>query len=364
MAKMTVRQICDKAIENSQPFLGDATKLSEYSFMEEYLNDFENFDTDISENYGFLYPRTEKPTLEETLAFFRKRSTFMIKKHSKELDNLWKIANTTFDPAYNVEEHIIEDVKKTGSDTLRDAIDSVTQTDNLGARKNTSLYGEQQQTQNVGSQTSSVQYGEQSQTQNIGAQTSSVEYGEQSQSQTTGAQSSSVEYGAKQSAGEEEKAAFNSLDYQKNISTSQSENAHTDSTSTGARTDSTTTTSHTDTTSNGERTDTNTSSSHTDTTNAGERIDSSTLSAHTDEMTSDAVVDTHTTDYREDVHEQTYDNTVSRKYDRQGNVGTMSTPELLQKAADSVAVFDFYNKLYEIVLGELTYYFDEGIEAF
>lgn len=328
MAKMTVRQLCDKAIENSQPFLGDATKLSEYSFMEEYLNDFENFDTDISENYGFLYPRTEKATLEETLAFFRKRSSFMIKKHSKELDNLWKIANTTFDPAYNVEEHITEDIKKTGSDTLRDAIDSIKQTDSLGARKNTSLYGEQQQTQNVGSQTSSV------------------EYGEQSQSQITGAQSSSVEYGAKQSAGEEEKAAFNSLDYQKNISKSQSENAHTDTTSTG------------------ERTDTNTSSSHTDTTNAGERTDSSTFSAHTDEMTSDAVVDTHTTDYREDVHEQTYDNTVSRKYDRQGNVGTMSTPELLQKAADSVAVFDFYNKLYEIVLGELTYYFDEGIEAF
>ena len=327
MAKMTVRQLCDKAIENSQPFLGDTTELSKYSFMEEYLNDFENFDTDISENYGFLFPLKEKATLEETLAFFRKRSAFMIKKHSKELDNLWKIANTTFDPAYNVEEHIVEELKKTGSDTLRDAIDSVTQTDSLGARKNTSLYGEQQQTQNVGSQTSSV------------------EYGEQSQSQVTGAQSSSVEYGAKQSTEEEEKAAFNSLEYQKNVSTSQSENAYTDNTNAGARTDSTTT------------------NSHTDTTNAGERTDSSILSAHTDEITTDAVVDTHKTDFREDVHEQTYDNTVSRKFDRQGNVGTMSTPELLQKAADSVEVFDFYNKLYKIVLGELTYYFDE-IETF
>ena len=328
MAKMTVRQLCDKAIENSQPFLGDATKLSEYSFMGEYLNDFENFDTDISENYGFLFPLTEKSTIDDTLAFFRKRSAFMIKKHSKELENLWKIANTTFDPAYNVEEHITEDLKKTGSDTLRDAIDAVNQTDSLGARKNTSLYGEQHQTQNVGSQTSSVQYGE------------------QSQSQIIGAQSSSVEYGAKQSSEEEEKAAFNSLEYQKNFSTSQSENAHTDSTNNGARTDSTTTTSHTDTTSNGERTD------------------SSTFSAHTDEITSDAVVDTHKTDFREDVHEQTYNNTVSRQYDRKGNVGTMSTPELLQKAADSAAVFDFYNKLYNIILGELTYFFDDGFEAF
>ena len=292
MAKMTVRQLCDKAIENSQPFLGDTTELSKYSFMEEYLNDFENFDTDISENYGFLFPLTEKATLEDTLSFFRKRSAFMIKKHSKELDNLWKIANTTFDPAYNVEEHIVEELKKTGSDTLRDAIDAVNQTDSLGARKNTSQYGEQTSTQN------------------------------------TGAQSSSVEYGARQSASQEGKAGFNSSDYQKNVSTNQTENAHTDSTNNGAR------------------------------------EDSSTFSAHTDEVTSDAVVDTHRTDFREDVHEQTYDNTVSRKYDRQGNVGTMSTPELLQKAADSAAVFDFYNKLYKIVLGELTYYFDEGIEAF
>ena len=292
MTKITVRQLCDKAIENSQPFLGDTTELSKYSFMEEYLNDFENFDTDISENYGFLFPLTEKATLEETLAFFRKRSAFMIKKHSKELENLWKIANTTFDPAYNVEEHIIEDLKKTGSDTLRDAIDAVNQTDSLGARKNTSNYGAQTSTQN------------------------------------TGAQTSSVEYGARQSASQEGKAGFNSPDYQKNVSTNQTEN------------------------------------SYTDRTNNGARKDSSTFSAHTDEMTSDAVVDTHRTDFREDVHEQTYDNTVSRKYDRQGNVGTMSTPELLQKASDSVAVFDFYNKLYNIILGELTYFFDYGFEAF
>ena len=292
MAKMTVRQLCDKAIETSQPFLGDTTELSKYSFMEEYLNDFENFDTDISENYGFLFPLTEKATLEDTLAFFRKRSAFMIKKHSKELDNLWKIANTTFDPAYNVEEHIIEDLKKTGSDTLRDAIDAVNQTDSLGARKNTSQYGEQTNTQN------------------------------------TGAQSSSVEYGARQSESQEGKAGFNSSDFQKNMSANQTENVHTDSTNNGAR------------------------------------EDSSTFSAHTDEMTSDAVIDTHKTDFREDVHEQTYNNTVTRQYDRKGNVGTMSTPELLQKAADSEAVFDFYNKLYNIILGELTYFFDDGFEAF
>ena len=289
--EITIGTLAELAIKNGVPFLGYEDKLQPFTFMQEYLGDFELFDEDIKETRGFLYPLTVKETKDATLEHFRKRAGFVIKKHAKELEGLWKIAATTFDPAYNVEEHIVEELKKTGSDTLRDAIDAVNQTDSLGARKNTSLYGEQTSTQN------------------------------------TGAQTSSVEYGARQSTSQEGKAGFNSSDYQKNVSTNQTENAHTDSTNNGAR------------------------------------EDSSTFSAHTDEMTSDAVVDTHKTDFREDVHEQTYNNTVSRKYDRQGNVGTMSTPELLQKAADSVAVFDFYDKLYDMVLRELAWYSESGYDV-
>ena len=106
-----------------------------------------------------------------------------------------------------------------------------------------------------------------------------------------------------------------------------------------------------------------TENAHTDSTNNGAREDSSTFSAHTDEITSDAVVDTHKTDFREDVHEQTYNNTISKKYDRKGNVGTMSTPELLQKASDSVAVFDFYDKLYDIILRELAWYYESEYDV-
>ena len=289
--RITIGTLAELAIKTGVPFLGYEEKLQPFTFMQEYLGDFELFDEDIKETRGFLYPLTVKETKDATLDHFRKRAGFVIKKHAKELSNLWKIAATTFDPAYNVEEHITEELKKTGSDTLRDAIDAVNQTDSLGARKNTSNYGAQTSTQN------------------------------------TGAQTSSVEYGARQSASQEGKAGVNSSDYQKNVSTNQTENAHTDSTNNGAR------------------------------------EDSSTFSAHTDEQTSDAVVDTHKTDFREDVHEQTYNNTISKKYDRKGNVGTMSTPELLQKAADSVAVFDFYNKLYDIVLGELAWYSESGYDT-
>ena len=288
---ITIGTLAELAIKTGVPFLGYEDKLQPFDFMQEYLGDFELFDEDIKETRGFFFPITVKETKADTLEHFRKRAGFVIKKHAKELEGLWKIAATTFDPAYNVEEHIVEELKKTGSDTLRDAIDAVNQTDSLGARKNTSQYGEQTSTQN------------------------------------TGAQISSVEYGARQSESQEGKAGFNSSDYQKNVSTNQTENAHTDSTNNGAR------------------------------------EDSSTFSAHTDEITSDAVVDTHRTDFREDVHEQTYDNTVSRKYDRQGNVGTMSTPELLQKAADSVAVFDFYDKLYDMVLRELAWYSESGYDV-
>ena len=292
MAKMTVRQLCDKAIENSQPFLGDATKLSEYSFMVEYLNDFENFDTDISENYGFLFPLTEKATLDETLAFFRKRSAFMIKKHSKELENLWKITNTKFDPAYNVEEHLNEEVKKTGSDTLQDKFAELKLTDDIGTRKTISKYGEQ------------------------------------NSEQTFGKQKSSTEYGQRENETEERLSAFNSVNYQNKNLTTVAEKLH------------------------------------SDTINTDEKKDLFKAQPYQDEIGSEKAVDVHTTAPRNDEHKQIYDNTVTRKYDRQGNVGTMSTPELLQKAADSAAVFDFYNKLYNIILGELTYFFDDGFEAF
>ena len=289
--EITIGTLAELSIKNGQPFLGYEEKLQPFVFMQEYLGDFELFDEDIKETRGFFIPLTIKETKADTLDYFRKRAGFVIKKHAKELEGLWKIANTTFDPAYNVEEHVVEELKKTGSDTLRDAIDAVNQTDSLGARKNTSNFGAQTSTQN------------------------------------TGAQTSSVEYGARQRASQEGKAGFNSADYQKNVSTNQTENAHTDST------------------------------------NSGAREDSSTFSAHTDEVTSDAVVDTHRTDFREDVHEQTFNNTISKKYDRQGNVGTMSTPELLQKASDSVEVFDFYDKLYDIVLRELAFYCESGYDV-
>lgn len=288
---ITIGTLAELAIKTGVPFLGYQEKLQPFQFMQEYLGDFELFDEDIKETRGFFFPLTVKETKDATLDHFRKRAGFVIKKHAKELEGLWKIANTTFDPAYNVEEHIVEELKKTGSDTLRDAIDAVKTTDNLGARSN------------------------------------STAYGEQSTTATTGAQNTSNVFGQQSTETVQGKAGFNSSDYQKD------QNSQT------------------------------TQQGYTDSTNTGERTDSQNITAHTDTQTSQAVVDTHTTDYREDVHEQNYNNTISKKYERQGNVGTMSTPELLQKAADSVAVFDFYDKLYDIVLRELAWYSESGYDV-
>ena len=97
---------------------------------------------------------------------------------------------------------------------------------------------------------------------------------------------------------------------------------------------------------------------HTDVVNTDEKKDLFKAQPYQDEIGSENAIDVHTTAPRNDEHKQIYDNTVTRKYDRQGNVGTMSTPELLQKAADSVAVFDFYDKLYDMVLRELAWYYE------
>lgn len=289
--RITIGTLAELAIKKGVPLLGYEDKLQPFEFMQEYLVDFENYDEDIQENRGFLFPLKVKGTKDETLEHFRKRSSFIIGKHKKELASLWKIANTTFDPAYNVEEHLNEEVKKTGSDTLQDKFAEQKLTDDIGARKSISKYGEQ------------------------------------NTEQTFGKGKSSTEYGQRENETNEGYAGVNSLNYQKKTSTEFIEKLH------------------------------------TDIVNTDEKKDLFKAQQHQDEIGSEKAVDVHTTAARDDEHKQIYDNTVTRKYDRKGNVGTMSTPELLQKAADSVAVFDFYNKLYDIVLGELAWYSESGYDT-
>lgn len=270
----SVKDIADLSIEEGAPLFGEYEKLDVFNFMKEYLEDFGSFDYDFMESRGFYYPVAQKPTAKETLDHWRKRSGFIIKKHAKELYHLWEIAQAEFDPIYNVEEHIEETTKKTGSDTLRDAIDSVHTTDS---------------------------YGEKSETENIGAGKGTSITGD-STSTTTNT-----------------KAGFNSSDFQKNEQNSTNNTARTDSYSDEAR---------------------------------------------TNKRTNAASTDNHVTDFREDVHEQTFDNTVTHYLDRKGNVGTMSSPELLDKAAASNDVFDFYDKLYDMVLKELAIYTEDGLDIF
>lgn len=284
--EITIGTLAELSIKNGVPFLGYKEKLQPFEFMQEYLADFEKYDEDIQENRGFLFPLKVKGTKAETLEHFRERSGFIIGKHKKELENLWKITNTIFDPAYNVEEHIVEELKKTGSDTLQDKFAEQRLTDDIGARKSISKYGEQ------------------------------------NSEQTFGKQRSSTEYGPRENETKEGQAGINSANYQIKISTAFTEKPH------------------------------------NDIVNTDEKKDLFKSQPYQDEIGSEKTVDVHTTAPRDDEHKQIYDNTVSRKYDRQGNVGTMSTPELLQKAADSVAVFDFYDKLYDIVLRELAWYYE------
>lgn len=288
---ITIGTLAELAIKKGVPLLGYEEKLMPFEFMQEYLEDFENFDEDIKENRGFLLPLKVKATKDETLEHFRKRSSFIIGKHKKELAGLWKIAQTEFDPAYNVEEHTVEEVKKTGSDTLQDKFAEQKLTDDIGARKSISKYGEQ------------------------------------NTEQTFGKGKSSTEYGQRENETLEGQAGINSENYQKKGSSKFTEKLH------------------------------------TDVVNTDEKKDLFKSQQHQDEIGSEKAVDVHTTGAHDDEHKQIYDNTVTRKYDRQGNVGTMSTPELLQKAADSVVVFDFYNKLYDIVLGELTWYSESGYDT-
>lgn len=308
--EICIGTLAELSIKKGLPFLGDYEKLEKYDFMQEYVEDYTDFDYDLMETRYSFKPVCKQETLEKTLEVWRRRAAFTIKKHAKELEHLWEIAQADFDPIYNVEEHIEESTKHTGSDTLRDAIDSVTSTDSYGAKKTTDAFGAQSTTDSYGKQEGSNSIGAQTNSQNFGAKTTTVENERASMGPTASV-------------------------YGKDNKATTAEGAQSNSSSTGARSDSATVEAHTDTHGS---------------------------NAYTDTHSDDGYTDSHVTDYREDVHEQTYDNTVTRKYDRKGNVGTMSSPELLEKAANANEVFDFYNKLYDLVMRELAYYFDEGKE--
>lgn len=203
--RINIKVLSELAIEKGIPLLGDLELLSNYSFMNDYVNAFSMFDEDIGEERGFYCPlynlKEAKGDLFGTLEHFRRKASFVILKHKLELMMLKKMDESIFNPIENYDKFEDVSMKKIGVDTA---------TDNLGVLNTTNTYGEQTNT--------SVQ----------------------------GAQTDSFTSGAKVTTVEEAVSAFNSSDYSNANKSTTNDGAQTNGSTSGARTDSSTLASHTD----------------------------------------------------------------------------------------------------------------------
>lgn len=270
-SKLNIKELSQMAIKNGAPLLGDYEKLEPFTFMSEYLEDFEMFDEDLGETRGFYWPiwNIENGTEEEVLEHFRKRSAFTIKKHKTEIEGFKAIDDARWNPIENYDRYETNSTKRTGKDTVTDMIDGVSVTN---------------------------------------------EYGQQGSSTTTGEQTGSNTVGQHTSTTTNEHAGFNSADYQKNGKST---------TDSGSQTSSST---------------------------VGERTDTASIDAHTDSMTTEA---------REDVHETAYDNTTEFETHIHGNIGVTTATAMLEETKDFYSNWNFYNKLFDLILKELAIYYEE-----
>lgn len=138
---------------------------------------------------------------------------------------------------------------------------------------------------------------------------STTNYGEQKAKFNTGEQENIDTVGEKNATVENQHAGINSSDYQKNDKTIDHSDQHINKAKIGAREDNTTVNTH---------------------------------------------EDVNTVDEREDVHKQAYNSDVEEEMHAHGNIGITQPVQMLTGAEDWYKHWNFYNRLYDLILRELT----------
>lgn len=340
MQRVNVRQIAEIAASKNEPLLGDASKLSQYDFMTEYLADFDVFDEDIAGTRGFFYPlynmqeayelspgQTDAQYKDDVLEHFRRRSATLIKKYKKEFEGFARIDEAEFNPIENYDRYENWEDKKQGTDTLKDSYDSVNTTYDIGAKSSSQNYGEQVVESQKGEQVNSESLGVLEKTLQKGAQTNNDNMGAQHKEGVGGI------------------AGFNSTSFSDSNKAVEDLDAVQNSRTEGERTD--------------KETQGAVQNSYTD----GQRKDSQTMQEHKDTFAEEARQDVTNIGEREDTHEQSYDNTMTHAAHIHGNIGVTTATAMLEEAVDFYSRWNFYNKLYSIILGELCYWSDPGYDV-
>ena len=94
-----------KLNNNSKPLFGDISVLSNYSFMNDYINNYQGIDRDFAvlkkSFYCPLWNLEDEDTEEQVLDSFRKDCELQIFKHKDELKHLFEINLLEYNPIEN-----------------------------------------------------------------------------------------------------------------------------------------------------------------------------------------------------------------------------------------------------------------------
>ena len=216
--------------------LGTNSFLSNYTFMSDYLSNFERYDRRLALNQGFLSPvwnYEDEDSDEAILNQFREDVDNLILSKSDSLARVYTALTAEYNPIENYNREEATENAHTGRDEELVFNGAFTETMNKGEQNDQDSFGAKNVTNTQGAQNNSANYGE--------------------IKNTSGAQNNSTT---------NQVAAFNSNNYEDNEKTSESLgekidkiSAHNDSQSIGARTDTVSEEARTDSHKSGARVD-------------------------------------------------------------------------------------------------------------
>ena len=365
-----------KLNNNSKPLFGDISVLSNYSFMNDYINNYQGIDRDFAvlkkSFYCPLWNLEDEDTEEQVLDSFRKDCELQIFKHKDELKHLFEINLLEYNPIENYN----------GKETTRDAHggNDTTTIDN----DKTTTYTENETQTHTGTDTqehtgtdtvnmtgtdtqehtgtdtvnmtgTDTQEHTGTDTVNITGTDKTTNKGtdvlsHKGTDETTHNETFETKHSGEDTQ-ETQKSAYNVSSYspnEKNINTYNSKNNdvrnYTDSTTKGI-------------------TDTQTKDLVNEET---KNLKDETVKNLTDKETKNL------TDTYEKNSQNTEDGTINtiQNYnsytehtsERSGNIGVTSTQDMMNQEKDFWLNYNFYNILFDIIVNELCVYYDEGLE--
>lgn len=297
---VTMKEIYNEASRVDKPMMFDTTALTQFPFLSEYFEHYQDFDRQFGKvlsNYRPIYNVDDISTtdserqilVEQVWNEFRKDTTAELRRYNYNLKKLFSLIEKEYNPLENYNRH--EESTDTGSD-------KTDETNNYDSVHTKSDFGKQKETQN---------------------------FGENSETAVRGERNESVNYGEAVDTSVNKLSAYNVNDFSNDAQ------------------------------------NTTTSSARSDTTTADSYTDTNTRAAHVDSYENDAHSDEQLTDARSDVKTSTNASTMKRISDISGNIGVTTSQQMFEAEWRIIKKCNPYDVLLFFVKNDLLLLFDEGI---